>query len=290
MPLFGIPSALDGAADLLGCPNCGSALELLERSLLCLQGHSFDVARQGYVSLLTGAATKMVGDSADMLAARTAFQDQGFYDPIAAAVTDLVAPDAAVVVEVGAGTGYYLARVLTARPDAIGVGLDVAKPAARRCAKAHPRAAAVVADVWQQLPLRTGVVDHVLSIFAPRNPAEVRRVLDADGSFIVVTPTARHLGELVERLGMVSVDEDKPRRLAESLAGRFVMADRSRVEYPMALTHPDVEALVAMGPSAHHLTAAHRADRIAALPSEFDVTASVTVSVYTPAGSPTPPP
>lgn len=282
MSRSGVGGALEGAAELLGCPECGAALELLERSLLCLHGHCFDVARQGYVSLLTGAASKILGDSAEMLAARAAFQDAGFFDPIAAAVTDVVAPDATAVAEIGAGTGFYLAAMLAARPDAVGIGLDISKAAARRCARAHPRGASVVADVWQQLPIRTGVLRHVLSVFAPRNAEEVHRVLTDDGTFIVVTPTARHLTELIEPLGMVRVDEDKPRRLGESLSARFERVERVRVEYAMALTRPDIDAVVAMGPSAYHLTEAQRAARIATLPAELDVTASVTVSVYQP--------
>ena len=50
-----------------------------------------------------------------------------------------------------------------------------------------------------------------------------------DGSFIVVTPTARHLAEIVDRLGMVSVDPrgQAPQAEAESLSGRL-HPDRSR--------------------------------------------------------------
>lgn len=277
---------LEDAAALLGCPECGSAVELLDRALICLLGHNFDVARQGYVSLLTGAATKMVGDSAEMLAARADFQQAGHFGPIAAAVADAcadadaVAADQPAVVEIGSGTGYYLAHVLETMPAAVGIGLDVAKPAARRCARAHPRAASVVADVWQGLPIRSGVLSHVLSIFAPRNAGEVHRVLAPDATFIVVTPTVNHLAELIEPLGLVRVDADKPRRLSESLSGRFERTGRTAVEYRMPLGHTDIEAVVAMGPSAHHRSAQQRAELIAALPVEFPVTASVVVSAY----------
>lgn len=247
---------------------------------MCGQGHNFDIARHGYVSLLTGAATKIVGDTADMLAARDAFQQAGHFAPIAEAVAAAVTEggaESARIAEVGAGTGYYLAGVLDAAPDAVGVGLDIAKPAARRCAKAHPRAISVVADAWRGIPIRTGVLSHVLSIFAPRNADEVHRVLAKDGTFVVVTPTPRHLTELVDRLGMVGVDADKPRRLAESLSTQFERLDRTAVEYEMTLDHGDVESVVGMGPSAFHLAPHQRADRIAALPTLVQVTASVNV-------------
>ncbi|RBO92645.1 putative RNA methyltransferase [Nocardia puris] len=267
-------------AGLLACPECHLGLEVADRALRCGRGHSFDLAKQGYVSLLTGASTKMTGDSAAMLDARAAFQSEGHFAPIADAVAAAVGGHAPLL-EVGAGTGYYLAAALDAAPEARGIALDVAKPAARRCARAHPRAAAVLADAWRGLPVRDGVLGGVLSVFAPRNPSEVARVLGADGRFVVAAPTDRHLGELVEHLGMVGVDPDKDRRLAETMAGHFAPGDRTVVEYPMKLGRAAVAAVVGMGPSAHHGTD-ERAARLAALPDRVEVTASVVVTTYRP--------
>ncbi|HEY5858084.1 MAG TPA: methyltransferase type 11 [Aldersonia sp.] len=275
--------------DLLACPECESDLEIVERTLLCATGHSFDIARQGYVSLLTGAATKMTGDTAEMVLARDQFLAAGHFAPIAAAVTEAVAASSAGparVLEIGAGTGYYLAHVLDAQPDGCGVGLDVAKPAARRLARAHPRAGAVVADAWQRLPLRGAAFTHALSVFAPRNAAEVWRCLTDDGTYVVVTPTAQHLRELIAPLGMVGVDADKTHRLGEAMSGWFERASRTTVEFEMSLAPADIEAVVGMGPSGHHLSAATRTARIAALRADVTgvtVTASVQVSCYRPA-------
>ncbi|WP_446226321.1 putative RNA methyltransferase [Nocardia sp. IBHARD005] len=309
-------NALTEVAALLACPECGDELQPHDRALRCGTGHSFDIARQGYVGLLTGASTKMTGDTADMLDARAAFQGAGHFAPIAAAIahafgtadghrtrgiparddtTELAATpphadamplvrttaSAGTVLEIGAGTGYYLADVLDAHPGLFGIALDVAKPAARRAARAHPRAASVLADAWRGLPLREDTLTGVLSVFAPRNPAEVARVLAPGGRFVVVTPTARHLGELIGPLSMVSVDPDKDRRLADSLAGTFTRAEHTAVEFPMKLSRPDVTHVVAMGPSAFHGTPADD-PRIAALPEITEVTASVTVSTYLP--------
>ncbi|MFD3746047.1 putative RNA methyltransferase [Nocardia sp. NPDC058633] len=289
---------LTDIAALLACPECGDELRPHDRALRCGTGHSFDIARQGYVGLLTGASTKMTGDTADMLDARAAFQGAGHFAPIAAAIArafDSRAPadgrphapaptgDARTasdaVLEIGAGTGYYLAELLDAHPDALGIAVDVAKPAARRAARAHPRAASVLADAWRGLPLRADAVTGVLSVFAPRNPAEVARVLAPGGRFVVVTPTVGHLGELIGPLGMVSVDPDKDRRLADSLAGTFTRAEHTLVEFLMKLSRADVTNVVAMGPSAFHGTPADD-PRIAALPEFTEVTASVTVSTY----------
>ncbi|QIS07794.1 methyltransferase type 11 [Nocardia brasiliensis] len=268
-------------ADLLACPECALGLEPHDRALRCGHGHSFDIAKQGYVSLLTGASTKMTGDTATMLDARAAFQGGGHFAPIAAATAAAIGPHdpaSGTVLEVGAGTGYYLAGALDAMPAARGIALDVAKPAARRCARAHPRAASVLADAWRGLPVRDGTLRAVLSVFAPRNPAEVARVLADHGVFVVVTPTERHLGELIGPLDMIRVDPDKDRKLDAAMSGHFTVADRVPIEYPMKLGHSDIANVVGMGPSAHHAAAEHA--RIAALPAAMEVTASVVVSAY----------
>lgn len=278
---------LADAVDLLACPHCGGDLELdsddaRARELVCERGHTFDVARQGYVSLLPGSAGKIVGDSPDMIAARDDFLNAGHYDPLMDAVADAVADAPAVrsVLDVGAGTGHYLARILDTSADTIGLGIDVSKPAARRAARAHPRIASVVADVWQQLPVRSGAVDVVTSVFSPRNTSELRRVLTDDGRLVVLTPTDHHLEELVSALGLIRVDADKSRRLGDSMSGVFERISRRPVSFTVPMDHRSIEGAVAMGPSARHASPAQWSERIAALPDPFSVTVSVVVGVY----------
>ncbi|MGW0022779.1 putative RNA methyltransferase [Rhodococcus sp. NPDC003383] len=280
---------LDAVTDLLACPQCGLGMDLDDSALLCESGHNFDVAKQGYVTLLTGAATRFTGDTAEMIAARGDFLGAGHYDPIRDAVARACAetppagdnPPAARILEVGAGTGQYLATVLDALPDSRGIGLDVSKPAVRRIARSHPRVGAVLADVWRQLPVRTGSLSHVLSIFAPRNAEETHRVLEPGGRLVVVTPTTEHLQELVALPGMVQVDDRKTERLGAALSGAFDRTDRRELRFAMALGHDELALLAGMGPSAHHITADRRAALLAELPEPFPVTAAVTVSVWT---------
>ncbi|MBN6055913.1 methyltransferase domain-containing protein [Nonomuraea sp. RK-328] len=168
-----------------------------------------------------------------------------------------------VIVDAGAGTGHYLAGVLQAVDGGIGVAFDVSKHAVRRAARAHPRVGAFVADVWRPLPIRSGVADVVMDVFAPRNSAEFRRVLRPGGAVVVVTPAPEHLSPLVEELGLISVDEDKERRLARGMEG-FTEVERRSVAFDMELDHGGVAEVVRMGPSAWHTDPAELADRIAA--------------------------
>ena len=165
------------ALRLLRCPACGQGLAEAGGALRCPARHSYDIARQGYVALALGAHA---GDGAEMVAARGRVLSSGLFDPLAEALAEEgAAAGEGAVIELGAGTGWYLARVLERLPDRVGVALDVSKPALRRAARAHPRAVAVGADVWGALPVQDGVAGLILSVFAPRNADETARVLAA---------------------------------------------------------------------------------------------------------------
>jgi 23S rRNA (guanine745-N1)-methyltransferase len=275
-------------ADVIGClacPHCGAALALSDRTLGCDSGHTFDVARQGYASLLPGDSHTGTADTAGMVAARETFLAAGYYEPLTDAVADVLArllPDSVpgCVVDIGAGTGYYLAAVLDRLPDRIGIALDISKYALRRAARAHPRIGAVACNVWRGLPLRTGSAAAVMDIFSPRNSTEFRRVLAADGLLVVVTPDRAHLAELVGSLDLLDVDADKEKRLAVQLADGFELVESEHVERSIALTRPEADTLVAMGPSSRHLDPAHVAARLAALEEPIRTRLSVTIGVY----------
>jgi len=280
-------TALDLVMDRLRCPVCAEPLARTERTVRCPRGHSFDVARQGYLTLLGGSRPAVHGDTADMVAARAAFLAAGHYAPVADALARAVGEvpaahdDAAhpLVVDLAGGTGYYTAAVLDALPWSLGVDVELSPYAARRAARAHPRLAAVRADVWRPLPLATGSAAAVLSVFGPRNPAEIARVLAPEGRLVVVAPAQDHLAEIIGPLGMLTVAPDKDERLARQLAD-FTPTAEHAVRYRATLTHGDVVHEALMGPSAHHLDRDELLAAVAALPEPLAVTVSVTVSVY----------
>lgn len=260
---------LDAARGLLACPACGQALDVVGRPVRCPAGHTFDVARQGYVNLL-GAKPPANADTSAMVDARARFLAAGAYDRLADDVARRLAR-AETILEVGAGTGFYLARALGDR-NARGVALDVSPAAARRAARAHPRLASVVADVWRPLPIRSGRLGAVLCVFAPRNLAEFARVLTGQGLLVVVTPTAAHLAGVRERHGLLGIEQDKDDRLLRSAVGLFEPIARNRLDYVVAATADQVRDLIAMGPNAFH-----------GVPGDVeaaDVHVSVTVSLF----------
>jgi len=265
---------------VLACPHCGAALVLAGTRVSCGSGHVFDVARQGYVSLLSGRAS-VSGDSAEMVAARSAFLDAGHYRPIMDAVVAAAAgvPDGCVA-DLGAGTGHYLAAVLDAAPERVGLALEISKPALRRAARAHPRLGAVGCDAWAALPVRHGTISLALNVFAPRNPAELARVVDQGGVLVVVSPTVAHLAGLIDELGLLTVAPDKAQRITAALAPHFEPSTQDSCEFELELSHADVLSLVGMGPSAWHVGAAVLGERVGRLPEPVRVTASVLVASY----------
>ncbi|MFJ3404032.1 putative RNA methyltransferase [Promicromonospora sp. NPDC090134] len=285
-----VPAALDPILPLLRCPSCGAELAPAPGALRCPRRHSFDVARHGYVSLLTGTRATS-GDDGPMARARRDFLAAGRYAPVRDAVADLAGETdlagrgddgrpgpPATVVDVGCGTGYYLAGVLDALPGAVGLGLDTSAHALRTAAKTHDRAAAATWDVFRPFPIASEQVDVVLDVFAPRNPAEFHRVLRPGGVLVVVRPFGGHLAELRRQVpGMVTVDPAKEERLHQALDPYFEAARTEEVEYTTPLTRQEAVDLVLMTPSARHVTEADLNDEDT-LPSE--VTVSVLATAY----------
>ncbi|MFD5442478.1 putative RNA methyltransferase [Streptomyces tendae] len=278
-----LPPALDLSLDLLRCPTCRTPrLHAEGGALRCPAGHTFDVARHGYAGLLTGTRATS-GDEAAMVQARDRFLSTGAYAPIRE-VGALLAADAmseqGTVVDVGCGTGYYLAGVLDRLPGARGLGLDTSVRALRSAARAHDRAAAVTWDVFRPFPLADRAADVVLDVFAPRNPAEFHRVLRPAGRLIVVRPTGRHLAELRGQVpAMVTIDPAKEQRLHRALNPFFEAVVTEQMEYSASLTRLDVLDLVAMTPSARHVSRADLNDG-GLLPDQ--VTVSVLATAYRP--------
>ncbi|GAA3791245.1 rRNA (guanine-N1)-methyltransferase [Sphaerisporangium flaviroseum] len=299
---------LADAVEYLICPICRGDLAIQGAVVRCGQGHAFDVARQGYVSLLTGSGVPGTADTPAMVGARAEFLGAGHFASLSGRLRDLSGrlpePDGGppepdgrppepdgrprepaggraarrVVLDAGAGTGHYLAETLG--PGDVGIALDISKHALKRAARAHPRIGAVVADVWRPLPVKDACADVILDVFAPRNGPEFARVLRPGGTLIVVTPTPRHLSPLVDRLGLLSVDESKSRRVEEALAGRFTEIDQVIEEAEMRLDHQAVETVAGMGPSAWHTDPVALRREISHLPSPMTVKMSCQISLF----------
>ena len=245
---------------LLACPFCHLRLQQVGAALKCETGHSFDMAKEGYVNLL---AQKRLGDVKEMLKARRNFLESGLYAPLSDAINELVrahlpdAPGPLHILDAGCGEGYYLDRLqcaLASIQDGCYIGLDVSKEAIRMAAKRYRQLFFVVADVKQRLVLADSAFHAILNIFAPRNPVEFARVTAQGGILIVVIPAPEHLSSLRQVLGLLSIEEQKEQHVREQFADGFEFVDSASIAYPMQLNKEQIEQVVMMTPNYWHLT------------------------------------
>lgn len=279
------------ALDALLCPHCGLGLTLLEPGALsCGNGHSFDIAKQGYLNLLTGHGTKFVPDTAAMVSARDAFLDAGHYRPLGDALSSMVRnhlsatdTDSTLIVDAGTGTGWYLQQILAALADGpatAAVGLDISKFALRKAARRNPNAVNIVWDLWRELPLGADTADVVLVVFAPRNAREFARILKPGGLLLVVTPLPGHLAEIADAAGMLDIQADKESALNESFGSHFDLVETKELLVPLRLAPTDVGHVALMGPAGHHVDPVQLGASLAHLPEVSVATGAFRISVF----------
>lgn len=245
----------------LRCPVCGEALAATDNTLRCENAHSFDVAKQGYADLSSGPVTHP-GDTAEMVAARERVLAAGHFTFISEGLAEATAGHTAgLFVDIGAGTGVHLHFLLEARPDALGLAIDVSKPALRRAARTHSRMGAVRADAWRGLPVADGAASVVLNVFAPRAGREFARILRPGGRVAVVTPAPDHLRELGLAVG---VDPRKEERLFATLGPWFVRENDRELRTQLQLSDDEARAVAAMGPGAFHRSKPAKGGRVTA--------------------------
>lgn len=212
---------------VLICPvrDCHLALMREERRLLCARGHSFDVARSGYINLLQpqGRRSKQPGDSPAAVAARRRLHDRGLTEPMVQAIAEItVGSPSDTVLDAGCGDGFYLGTL--ARQTAFDAhGVDISIPAIDAAARRYPGCEWIVANADRAMPYSDRSFSLVLSITGRMNVGEFRRVLHGDGRLLVAIPAPE---DLIELRG---AGRDRVDRTVETFAHDFALVDRHRI-------------------------------------------------------------
>ncbi len=211
---------------MLLCPvrDCHLLLVPERGRVACDRGHSFDLARSGYINLLQpqDRQSKNPGDTRAAVAARRRLHDRGVTAPLLDHIEKMSGATAEdVVLDAGCGDGFYLGS-LAARTGAEAHGVDISVPAVDAAARRYPASEWIVANADRFVPYEDQSFSVVMSITARMNSPEFRRVMRDHGRLLVALAAP---DDLIELRG---TGRDRVERTVETFAREFVLIDRRR--------------------------------------------------------------
>jgi len=258
------------------CPICSDTLLRSGNSFACQKRHNFDLSSEGYLSLLHGRGNyQQIGDDRLMVQARVRVHGLAPYLELAKAMAAMCpqAGPGQSILDIGCGDGFFLDQVACAanvpRP---GVGIDVSKGALAKAARNFPDLFFIRADAsHNRLPFLDSSFGLALSVFAPRPTDEVRRVLTADGCWLVVTANQDHLEEIRQFLPLAAIGTGK---LDAPTSSSFSILSSGTSRCELQVRRSDLASIVEMSPSIHRLRRENGDKWNEQLPEELKVTFS----------------
>ena len=229
------------------CPICEEKLNPEGRQYRCARNHCFDLARQGYVNLLTVQQKHSLnpGDTREQVLSRREFLEAGFYGPIAETLirTAKELDISGQILDVGCGEGYYSAQLADALDSPL-TGLDISKEAVR-CAAAKYKGKQWLCATAAHIPVEDHSVDLLTSLFALTLPEEFSRVLKPGGFYFQVLAAEDHL------LGLKSIIYDKlhfkEKNTVPELPG-FALVKSVPIRFSFTVEDQQVQNLFSMTP------------------------------------------
>ena len=233
------------------CPVCGQPLAREDRCYVCANRHSFDIARQGYVNLLAVQQKHSLhpGDTREQVLSRREFLEGGFYTPIRDSLCRLASGEQGPILDVGCGEGYYSTRLAEALSAEL-TGLDISKEAVR-CAAAKYKNAGWLCASAAHLPVQTGAVGLVTSLFALTVPEEFHRVLRPGGAFIQVLAAEDHLLGLKNIIYPALTQKEK---CGTPVLPGFTLEKSEHVTFSFTVEGAQVQNLLSMTPHVYRIS------------------------------------
>ena len=258
--------------------NCLSPLVRSERRYVCANGHSFDVARSGYVNLLQpqDRRSKNPGDTAEAVAARRRFFDNGFVQPLVEAIVRaLPLREGKALLDAGCGEGHHLAAFRSAY-GVTAYGVDISVPAIELAARRYRDCQWIVANADRFLPFADHSLAAVTSITARLNPDEFRRVLAPGGTLLVALPGPDDLIELREAVQGEGFERDRVERTVATFVAHFALERHETLRH---VTRLDPAAMIDVMSSSYRGLRTRERERLEQLHA-MDVTLSRDLLVF----------
>ncbi|MDQ0271621.1 putative RNA methyltransferase [Cytobacillus purgationiresistens] len=234
------------------CPICGSSVKVDElTSLVCTNGHNFDFTKQGYLNLLTHAATSHY--SKELFTARQKIiMEADLYASLHQEIVqeiDKRCGHSTLIADLGCGEGSHLQRILDLREsDSVtGVGLDIAKEGILMAAKNYENPIWLVGDLAKS-PFGDQAVDVIVNILSPSNYEEFKRMLAPEGLVMKIVPRKDYLKEL--RTALFEKKEYSNEQIVSLFKKHFDLLDIKQITYTKTLEKKDLINLVKMTPLA----------------------------------------
>ncbi len=234
---------------MLLCPKCGKLLEKGLNTFKCQDGHSYDIAKEGYVNLLlpNKKNSLLPGDNKEMVSAREQFLNKDYYAPLKEEISKYINEHFKkdiTLLDAGCGTGYYSIHIKEKYQYVMRIlGVDISKFAVQKASKKSKEDTFVVASIFD-LPTIDKCFDVILNIFSPKANESFSRVLKDDGVLIQVMPGENHLIELKEILYKDKVYKNE----VEYEYSGFNLKDKMEVTYSIKVNKDDLMHLFTMTP------------------------------------------
>lgn len=232
---------------MLICPKCKEKLFIDNNSYKCLNNHTYDISKEGYVNLLLANQKKMnSGDNAVQVRARDNFLKKDYYKILAEELIKTVASlnleEESFILDSGCGTAYYL-NALKEKLKFNYLGFDISKNAIKKGAKSTTDLKLIIASIIN-IPIKDNSIQLIYNVFSPYNLEEYNRLLLQQGYFINITPGEKHLYEIKEIL------YQKPYLNSTKFinSNLFELIDNKVLKYQITLQNADLINLFTMTP------------------------------------------
>ena len=236
----------------LVCPLCRELLCGKESTLVCPAGHSYDIARSGYVNLLPPGrrSNARTGDDSGMVAARRNFLSRGYYDRYvtesAEAVKRFLGKNPEFLIDAACGEGHHTRILSKVSGSALTLGVDASKKAADAAARSSrdDKSISFIAGNIFDLPIASSCADAFSVLFAPIPYKEALRVLRPGGCLLICSAAPDHLAELRQ----IIYDDVITKETAVPAHESFTLGFRENIKYTVELDAAELVSLFEMTP------------------------------------------
>ena len=249
------------------CPVCKNKLSMVEHSLQCTNGHNFDIAKQGYINL-NMHNSQNTGDNSEMINARSNFLNKGYYSFLLNEINKHLSKDDKLV-DLACGEGYYTSKFICEDK----VGIDLSKQGLKIASKNDKSTTYLLNSIFHN-PLEDNCADKIITIFAPIAKQEIVRLLNDDGSFILVKPDENHLFELKKAI----YDNPYLNEIEDIRIDGMYLDKEIKISNTETLNNEDLQNLFMMTPY-YNTTSKVDKDKLNNI-DNLDVTFSFIIDIY----------